>query len=90
MRSIVSFEFDDYCGLLVPPSDNGLFFAQSPHLTHVRVTLRKFDDCIRLLSQLSSQVRSFAVSLLDVLPCQDATRSQMTSVSNDFQCEVFN
>jgi len=64
MLSIISFELDEDCILPYLVNDDDLFFPQSSHLTHIRVTLRHFDDCILLLTQLGSQLHSFAVSLV--------------------------
>ncbi|CAF3781498.1 unnamed protein product [Rotaria sordida] len=49
IHSIAFFEFDHDCNISVPSSNQGLFFAQSSHLTHVSVTLRLCHDCVRLL-----------------------------------------
>ncbi|CAF4137121.1 unnamed protein product [Rotaria sordida] len=81
MHSIVNFEYDDDCALLVPSIDKGSLFPRSPHLTHVRVTLRKFDDCLRLLNQLGSQLCSFAVSIIHVIKKDEDILSQIKSIS---------
>ena len=81
MRSIISFEFDHDCGLLVPRKDEGLFFAQSPYLNHVSVTLRRIPDCIRLLSQLGSQLHSFNVRMVHIYQDDDDLTSEIESVS---------
>jgi len=89
MRSILSFELDEDCILPRLDSDGDLFFPQSPHLTHIRITLREFDDCIRLLNQLGSQLQSFAVSF--VFPClrqNSNTISRMTLVNICFQFTI--
>ena len=66
MDSIVYFEYDDNCALPVPSIDQGLLFPRSSHLTDVRITLRSFDDCLRLLKQLDAQLCSLSVSIVHV------------------------
>ncbi|CAF3802849.1 unnamed protein product [Rotaria sordida] len=80
MRSIVSFEYDHDCALSVPSGDKGLFFTQSPHLTHVSITLRQFHDCVCLLNQLGSQLHSFSVSIVHVRLDENNSISQLTSI----------
>jgi len=89
MRSIISLELDKDCILPRLVSDDDLFFPQSPHLTHICVTLRRFDDCIHLLNQLGSQLQSFAVSLVITRLQRDSnTISRMTSVNICFQFNI--
>jgi hypothetical protein len=68
MRSIVSFELDDDWFLREIFNDDGLFLPQSIQLTHIRITLHRFEHCVRLLNQLGSQLYSFAVSIIYVYP----------------------
>jgi len=66
MYSIISFELDPDCVVSISPSDEGLFFSQSPNLNHISITLSQFHDCVHLLNQLGSQLYSFAVSIIHV------------------------
>ena len=84
MRSIISFEFDHDCGLLVPLNNEGFFFAQSPYLNHVSVTLGRIPDCVRLLNQLGSQLHSFNVRIVHVYQGDDDITSEIKSVSYIF------
>jgi hypothetical protein len=88
MRSIVSFELDEDCVLPKLVSDDDLFLSQSPHLTHIRVTLNDFDNCIRLLNQLGSQLHSFAVNITYTVIRERDTTSRMASVNNYFQFNI--
>ncbi|CAF1467634.1 unnamed protein product [Rotaria sordida] len=88
MRSIISFELDEDCVLPRLVSDDDLFFPQSPHLTHIRVTLRYFDDCIHLLNQLGSQLYSFTVSLVYSSIRESNMISRMTSISCPYLKEL--
>ncbi|CAF1116750.1 unnamed protein product [Rotaria sordida] len=65
MRSIVSFELDDGC-ILPNIFYDREFFPQSIQLTHIRITLCYFEDCICLLKQLGQQLDSFIVSIVYV------------------------
>jgi len=64
MHSIVSFELDDACILPSIFDDRGLYFPQSNQLTHIRITLYYFGQCIILLIQIGSQLHSFAVNIV--------------------------
>jgi hypothetical protein len=83
MRSIVSFELDDDCILPSIINADGLFFPQSIQLTHIRITLNEFDDCVYLLNQLGSQLCSFTISIVHV-HLHKVDMSQIISVSNIF------
>ncbi len=83
MRSIVSFELDDDCIFPTIIDANGLFFPQSIQLTHIRITLNEFDDCVYLLNQLGSQLCSFTISLVHVY-LHKVNMSQIISVNNIF------
>jgi hypothetical protein len=82
MHSIVSIELDDDCVFAVRPSQERLFFPQSPHLTHVRVALYGFDDCVRLFNQLGRQLHSLSVKMLFVSQSANDILSEITSASN--------
>jgi hypothetical protein len=83
MRSIVSFELDDDCILSQGFDPDGLFFPQSIRLTHIRITLNYFRDCVRLLNELGSQLCSFTISVVYVRHDDKFdTISQIASVSN--------
>jgi hypothetical protein len=82
MRSIVSLELDMYCILPDVMNPDGLFFPQSIQLSHIQITLNEFDDCVHLLTQLGSQLCSFAVSIVDVYVQKADIISQISSVSN--------
>ncbi|CAF2390737.1 unnamed protein product [Rotaria sp. Silwood2] len=66
MRSIVSIEVDDGCILTNLFNDHELFFPEAHQLSHIRITLCYFNDCICLLNQLGTQLNSFSVSILYV------------------------
>ncbi|CAF2895674.1 unnamed protein product [Rotaria sp. Silwood2] len=81
MHSIVSFELDDDCILLNMFNDDSLFFHESIHLTHIRITLYRFEHCICLLNRLNSQLCSFTVNIMFVsLPNVDIL-SEIKSIS---------
>ena len=89
MRSIISFELDDDCILPKLANNDELFFPQSPHLTHIRVTLRFFDECIHLLNQLGSQLHSFTVSLVNPGPRRNSNAiSRIASVNICFLFDI--
>ncbi|CAF4382236.1 unnamed protein product [Rotaria sp. Silwood2] len=82
MDSIAFSKYDNDCALSVPSIDKGSLFPRSSHLIRVRVTLRKFDDCLRLLNQLGSQLSSFPVRILHVCKKdEDNILSQIKSIS---------
>jgi hypothetical protein len=83
MRSIVSFELDHDYILTDVLNDDGLFFPQSLKLTHIRITLCRFEHCVRLLNQLGSQLCSFSVSIIYVYIRDSNVLSEMASVNND-------
>jgi len=88
MRSVISFELDEDCILPTLVNVNDLFFSQSSHLTHIRITLRYFNDCIHLLSQLGAQLHSFGVSFTHTDIRQYRTMSRITLVSICFQFSI--
>ncbi len=81
MRSIVSFELEDDCVLPDLVISDRLFFPQSIQLTHIRITLNEFNDCVCLLSQLGSQLCSFTISIVYVYVYKVDVISQIGSVS---------
>ena len=81
MRSVQSFELDDNCSLVECLADRELRFDQVPRLTHIRISLWHFHQCIHLLKQLGSQLHSFTVTIGDVPEYDPTSSSQMRSVS---------
>jgi hypothetical protein len=65
-HTIVSLELDNHCVFPIFPIEDVLLFSQSPHLTHIRIALHRFDDCVRLLSQLRKQLRSLFITVRHV------------------------
>lgn len=88
MRSIVSLEFDNDCIFPVLINPDGLFFPQSIRLSHIQITLSQFGDCVRLLTQLGTQLRSFTVSIVHVYLLEADIISQILSVSNISQFQL--
>ncbi|CAF3246221.1 unnamed protein product [Rotaria sp. Silwood2] len=80
MRSIVSFELEDDYILPYLFNSDGVFFPQSIQLTHIRITLREFDLCVYLLSQLGSQLCSLTISIFCVY-VHKVDISQIVSIS---------
>jgi hypothetical protein len=82
MRSVVSFELDS--DWLSPSifNDRELFFPQSIQLTHIRIRLCYFDDCICLLKQLGQQLYAFIVSIVYVDGTEFRLICKIPSVSN--------
>ncbi|CAF3562076.1 unnamed protein product [Rotaria socialis] len=79
--SIVSFELEDDCILTNIFNDDDLFFPESIHLTHIRITLFKFEHCICLLNQLGSQLCSFVVNVMFVSASDAGIFSKIKSIS---------
>jgi hypothetical protein len=80
--SIISFELDDDCILTNIFNNDGLFFPESIHLTHIRITLFQFEHCIYLLNQLGSQLCSFVVNVMFFFVLDVDIFSKIKSVSN--------
>ena len=82
MDSVVSFELDyDWISPIIF-NDHELFFPQSIQLTHIRIRLCYFDDCICLLKQLGQQLYSFIVNIVHVDGTQLSLIYKIPSVSN--------
>ncbi|CAF2837225.1 unnamed protein product [Rotaria sp. Silwood2] len=89
MRSIISFEFDEYCILPTLVNNDDLFFPQSSRLTHIRITLLFLDNCIDLLNQLGAQLHSFAMSLVQPGLRRDSNAiSRIASISSPYLKEL--
>jgi len=88
MRSVISFELDEDCMLPKLVNNKDLFFPESSPLTHIRITLRYFNDCVRLLNQLGAQLRSFDVSFTHTNMRQYMKMSRITSVNVCFQFSI--
>ncbi|CAF1502011.1 unnamed protein product, partial [Rotaria sordida] len=58
MHSVQSLKLDDNCMLLVTVYNGQSHFDQLSRLTHLRISLWNFYQCIDLLSQLGSQLHS--------------------------------
>ncbi|CAF4473209.1 unnamed protein product [Rotaria sp. Silwood2] len=82
MRSIVWFELDDDCILPNVFNDDRLFFPQSIQLTHIRITLYEFPDCVHLLNQMGTQICSFSVTIL----CVDRSEVDIISKIRSISC----
>ncbi|CAF3201995.1 unnamed protein product [Rotaria sp. Silwood2] len=88
IRSVISFELDEDCILPTLVNNDDLFFPQSSHLTHIRITLRYFNDCIHLLNQLGAQLHSFGVSFTHTNIRQYRTISRIASISCPYLKEL--
>jgi hypothetical protein len=62
-------------------NNDGLFFAESSKLTHIRITLCHFEHCVHLLNQLGPQLHSFYVWIANVCPRDVGILSEIISVS---------
>lgn len=84
MGTVISFELDVDCIFPDTPNDSELFFTHLSQLTHLRITVGRFNHCIHLLNQLGPQLHSFDVSIVNI-PIADADAlPTMTSVSKSF------
>ncbi|CAF1230576.1 unnamed protein product [Rotaria magnacalcarata] len=81
MRSIVSLELENDCILPNIINPDGLFFPQSIRLSRIQITLNRFGDCVRLLTELGTQLCSFAVSIVHVYLQKADIISQISSIS---------
>ncbi|CAF1123221.1 unnamed protein product, partial [Rotaria sordida] len=63
MHSIQSLEFDENLILTIIFANGELYFDQLSRLTHLRITLWGFHQCLHLLNQLASQLHSFTVTI---------------------------
>jgi hypothetical protein len=81
MGSVESFEVDDNCILTETFNDDELRFDQVIRLTHLRISLWNFDQCVHLLNQLGSQLHSFTVTIGDVFEEQPNLIPKIRSVS---------
>lgn len=88
LRTVVSLDLDDNCVFRIFPIEEGLLFTSHPHLTHIRIALRRFEDCIYLLSQLGKQLHSLFLTMVHVAGTEDQTIPDVTSVSNCLQSEM--
>ena len=84
MRSVQSFELDDNCILAQRLHDNQLRFGQVIRLTHLRISLWNFDQCVHLLNQLGSQLHSFTVTIGYVFENEPNITPEIISVSEIF------
>ena len=87
MRSVISFELDEDCVLPTLLKDE-LYFSQASRLTHIRITLRYFNDCIHLLKQLGKQLHSFGVSFTNINIKKYRIIWQIESVNIYFQFAI--
>ncbi|CAF2749896.1 unnamed protein product [Rotaria sp. Silwood2] len=63
MRSVESFDLDDNCILTETFDDHPIRLDQVIRLTHLRISVWNFDQCVHLLNQLGSQLYSFTVTI---------------------------
>ncbi|CAF1309438.1 unnamed protein product [Adineta ricciae] len=63
MRSIQSFQLDDNCCLSMCFRKGERRFREVPRLTDIRMSLLDLEQCIHLLLELGSQLRSFTVTI---------------------------
>jgi hypothetical protein len=88
MRSVQSFEVDDNFILAQTLRDNQLRFDQVIRLTHLRISLWNFDQCVHLLNQLGSQLHSFTVTLGDVFENEPNISPEIISVNEIFRFDI--
>ncbi len=81
MYSVESFELDDNCILSERLHDDQLRFDKVIRLTHLRISLWNFDQCVHLLNQLGSQLHSFTVTIGYVCAGELNLISKIRSVS---------
>jgi hypothetical protein len=88
MRSVQSFELDDNYILAETLHDNELRFDQAIRLTHLRISLWRFDQCVHLLNQLCSQLHSFTVTIGSVFDNEPHITPEILSVSEIFRFDI--
>jgi len=81
MCSVQSLEFDDHCVLAPNIVDNQLSSDQVTKLTHIRINLYGFYQCINLLNQLGAQLHSFTVAIECISGHEPTLISKIRSVS---------
>jgi hypothetical protein len=81
MHSVESFELDDNCILTEGLDNDRLRFDQVTRLTHIRISLWNFDQCVHLLNQMGSQIHSFTVTIVHISEHQPDLISNIRSVS---------
>jgi hypothetical protein len=82
MHSVQSFEMDENCILLENFYSNGLLFAQTNQLTHIRISFWDFGQCVHLLNEIGSQLHSFTVTITRVFEHQSHLNTEISSVNN--------
>ena len=82
MHRITSIELDENCVFPSHVKQEGLWFPESPHLTHLRMAFKRLDGCIRLLHQFGEQLHSLAITVRDVLRSETYDISDITSASS--------
>jgi hypothetical protein len=84
IRSVQSFELDENLILYERFVNDQSYFDQLKRVTHLRISLWSFDQCVDLLSQLGSQLHSFIVTIVVVSDKQIDLISKIKSVSKIF------
>jgi hypothetical protein len=82
MHSVQSFELDDNCLLAGILDEDQLYFGLATRLTRVRISLSNFSECVYLLNQIGSQLRSFTVTIGSVSDHERKVTREMRSVSS--------
>jgi hypothetical protein len=83
MRSIQSFHLDDNCCLSELFRKGEMRFNEVPRLTHIRISLSDFDQCVNLLLELGSQLHSFTVTLGNCFSYEPILTSDLELVSDN-------
>jgi hypothetical protein len=81
MHSVQSFELDDNCLLAGMLDENELHFGLATRLTHVRISLWDFSECVRLLNEIGPQLHSLTVTIASVFDYIPNVTREMRSVS---------
>lgn len=88
MRTIVSLDLDENCVFRTFPMEDGLDFSPYVHLTELRIGLHRFEDFLRLLSQIGKQLQSLSVTLGNVSRTEYSPIPDLQSVSYSLKLKM--
>ncbi|CAF1406142.1 unnamed protein product [Adineta ricciae] len=81
VRSVRSLEVDDCCSLINSFRKGERYFTDVPRLTHIRLSLLDFYQCVNLLLELGPQLHSLVITLGRCVSFNSDLRSDLEAIS---------
>lgn len=88
IQSVQSLEIDDNCAFVAIITKGTAGFSLATRLTHIRIALLDFPECVRLLNHIGSQLQSFIVTIASVNTYEPHSSDELKQVGPIFWSDI--